>query len=98
VCEIKFSKFILQRLVKKPAFVFHGKCSHPIPMASLNKQSMIAGTSSRNELLAAIDEAVSELVNIVSAMNEDEVNMVPYKDSWTAGQLLRHGTKSSMWI
>ncbi|MBC7875113.1 MAG: DinB family protein [Ferruginibacter sp.] len=41
-----------------------------------------------------IGEAISELVNLVSSMDENSVNAVPYKDSWTAGQLSRHITKS----
>ena len=56
---------------------------------------MITETSPKNELLTAIDEAISELVGIVSPMDEKKINEVPYKDSWTVGQLFRHVTKTN---
>jgi hypothetical protein len=56
---------------------------------------MITKTSNKTELLNTIDEAVSELLQLMSALEENKVNAVPYKDSWTAGQLFRHVTKST---
>lgn len=55
---------------------------------------MITETSHKKELLAAIDEAVSELQALMSSLDENKINTVPYKDSWTPAQLLRHVTKS----
>ena len=49
----------------------------------------------QNELLAAIDEVVLQLLNLMSSLDENEINTVPYKNSWTAGQLFRHVTKST---
>lgn len=56
---------------------------------------MITETSDKNELFTAIDEAVFQLLALMSALDENKINTVPYKDSWTAGQLLRHVTKST---
>ena len=56
---------------------------------------MITETSNKNELLTAIEEEVSQLRNLVSSLDEDRINSIPYKDSWTAAQLLCHVTKST---
>ncbi|MEO6452453.1 MAG: DinB family protein [Ginsengibacter sp.] len=56
---------------------------------------MITETSDKNELFTAIDEAVSELVSLMSSLDENQINSVPYQDSWTAAQLLTHVTKST---
>ena len=56
---------------------------------------MITETSTKDELFSAIDETVSEMVGLMSSLGENQINSLPYKDSWTAGQLLRHVTKST---
>jgi DinB superfamily len=56
---------------------------------------MITETSGKTELLTTIDEAVSELQGLMLNLDENKINTVPYKDSWTAGQLFRHVTKST---
>ena len=56
---------------------------------------MITETSDKKELLTAIDEPVSQLLELMSSLDETKINTVPYKDSWTAGQLFRHVTKST---
>jgi DinB superfamily len=55
---------------------------------------MITQTSTKEELLTAVDEAIGELVGLMSSLGETQVNTVPYEDSWTAGQLFNHVTKS----
>jgi len=47
-----------------------------------------------NKILSAIAEAVSEISNLMAAVDEEKVNTVPYEGSWTAPQLLRHVSKS----
>jgi phage-related protein len=47
-----------------------------------------------NEILSATSDAISELAELMSAVDDDKVNTVPYEGSWTAPQLLRHVTKS----
>ena len=55
---------------------------------------MATETLNTNEILSATSDAVSELTDLMSAVDEDKVNTVPYDGSWTAPQLLRHVTKS----
>jgi len=54
----------------------------------------ITATSPKDELLTAIDEPLSEMLELMSRLDTIEVNKVPYKDSWTAGMLFRHLSKS----
>jgi hypothetical protein len=54
----------------------------------------ISKTSGKNEILAAIDEALSRMQELMSELDNSRVNRVPYKDSWTAGMLFRHVSKS----
>lgn len=56
---------------------------------------MITETSDKKELLIAIDEVVLSLQGLMSSLDGNTINTVPYKDSWTAGQLFRHVTKST---
>ena len=56
---------------------------------------MLREMSDKKELLSTIDETVTELQHLVLAIDENKINTVPYKDSWTAGELLRHVTKST---
>lgn len=56
---------------------------------------MITETAGKKELLTAIDESLSQLLQALSALDEKGLNTVPYPDSWTAGELLRHITKST---
>ncbi|HMJ47041.1 MAG TPA: DinB family protein [Ferruginibacter sp.] len=56
---------------------------------------MITEISSKDDLFMAIDKAVSEMVSLMSSLNETSINSIPYKGSWTAGQLLEHVTKST---
>jgi hypothetical protein len=55
---------------------------------------MITQTSTKEEILIAIGEAVSDMGGLMSSLDESQVNTVPYEDSWTAGQLFNHVTKS----
>jgi hypothetical protein len=52
-------------------------------------------TINKTDLLDQIDEVVSQLIDLMSTLDENEVNIIPYKDSWTAGQLFQHITKST---
>jgi hypothetical protein len=56
---------------------------------------MISATTDRQEILAAIDETVSKLLQLATSLDDSKINVVPYKDSWTAGQLMEHVTKST---
>ena len=47
-----------------------------------------------NELLADFTAATSELLQLLSLLSEEELNMVPFPGSWTAGQVGHHLLKS----
>ncbi|MCW3117261.1 MAG: hypothetical protein JWM28_1343 [Chitinophagaceae bacterium] len=49
----------------------------------------------KDVLITAIEETVSELLDMMASIDESKINTVPYKDSWTAAQLSRHLTKSN---
>jgi DinB superfamily len=55
---------------------------------------MITETSTKEEILTAVGEAVSDMGGLMASIDESQVNTVPYEDSWTAGQLFSHVTKS----
>ncbi len=55
---------------------------------------MITETANKKELLTAIEEPVSHLLELMAPLSEAQVNKIPYKHSWTAAQLVRHVTKS----
>ena len=48
----------------------------------------------KNEIIIAIGDTVSQLTDLMSSVENDKINIVPYEGSWTASQLLRHVTKS----
>jgi hypothetical protein len=56
---------------------------------------MITEKLNRKELFVSLDETTSELVKVVSAFNEQEINTTPFKDSWTAAQVADHVNKSN---
>lgn len=55
---------------------------------------MATGTLDTNQVTSATGDAISELTDLLAAVDEDKVNTIPYEGSWTAPQLLRHVTKS----
>lgn len=55
---------------------------------------MTTETSATSEILTATGDAIAQLTELMSAVDEEKVNTIPYEGSWTAPQLLRHVTKS----
>ena len=49
----------------------------------------------KNELFVSIDKVMSLVIEIFASLDERKINSVPFKDSWTAAQLMRHITKST---
>jgi len=47
-----------------------------------------------NETIDATADAITALTKLMSEVDEYKVNTIPYPNSWTAPQLLRHVTKS----
>ena len=44
----------------------------------------------QKEIHIAIDETLSELLDVVSSFNEDQFNLILSKDSWTPGEVAQH--------
>lgn len=55
---------------------------------------MATETVDKNKIITAIGDAVLQLIALMSSVENNKINMVPYEGSWTAPQLLRHVTKS----
>jgi DinB superfamily len=55
---------------------------------------LVTVTADKKELLASIHEPISGMLDLMSQLDDVKVNTVPYKDSWTAGMLFRHVSKS----
>ena len=55
---------------------------------------MITASSEKSELLNSIGKAISEMDALISSLDENQINTVPFKDSWTAAQVSRHVSKS----
>src|ERR1700719_3881614 len=55
---------------------------------------IVKETIEKKGLLASTDRAISGMLDLMLLLNNDEVNTVPYKDSWTAAMLFRHVSKS----
>ena len=56
---------------------------------------MLTDTIDATKVLRSIDSLSLELLDLVNPLNEKTINAVPFKDSWTAAQLLSHVTKST---
>lgn len=54
---------------------------------------MNAETLDQATLLSSLDETGSQLEELLSSLDDNELNIVPYEGSWTAGMLYRHITK-----
>lgn len=49
----------------------------------------------RDQLITDIQTTIAELLQVISAFKDDEINIVPFEGSWTAGQVAEHVLKSS---
>lgn len=49
----------------------------------------------REQLLKDVEKTVTELLQTLSAFNDNTFNTVPFEGSWTAGQVTEHVLKSS---
>lgn len=46
-------------------------------------------------LFTMLDNTSSQLLSLISSLDQTELNTIPFKDSWTAAQLASHVTKSN---
>jgi len=56
---------------------------------------MVTETKVKEEVLCEIDATVFKYLNIMLTLGERRINSIPFKDSWTPGQLFNHVTKST---
>jgi hypothetical protein len=49
----------------------------------------------KQNVLNSINDTAGQIESYVTPLNEDRLNTVPYQNSWTAAQLLRHLVKST---
>ena len=59
---------------------------------------MIQEKISTSELFAAYHDFSTEMMKLAALLTEKQINTIPFKDSWTAGQLMEHVTKSNTGI
>ncbi len=56
---------------------------------------MIKDIPGTRQLFESLDDVFSEVIELISSLGDVEINTIPFKDSWTAGQLTSHITKSN---
>lgn len=59
---------------------------------------MIQEKINTSELFASYYDITSELTRQTASLTEKQINTIPFKNSWTAGQLMEHVTKSNTGI
>ncbi|MDQ2719959.1 MAG: DinB family protein [Bacteroidota bacterium] len=59
---------------------------------------MATEKSKTKELFESLDGIALEILQIISSLNEIEVNTIAFEDSWTPAQLISHVTKSNKGI
>lgn len=52
----------------------------------------------KKEIIAQISKTYNGLTNLIISFSPEEMNMIPFKDSWTAAQVITHITKSNISI
>lgn len=53
-------------------------------------------TSQKKQISAAINTTINDLSLLLSSVNEEQINVVPFAGSWTAGQLSKHVLMSNL--
>ena len=56
---------------------------------------MISKNSNTDELIAAIVREFTAMGDAILHLSETEINEIPFENSWTAAQVVRHVTKSA---
>jgi DinB family protein len=60
-----------------------------------NNLIMVTEKSDTQQLFASLDKIWLEFSNLVSSIDEKDINIVPFEDSWTIAQLATHVKKSN---
>jgi hypothetical protein len=56
---------------------------------------MTTEKSTQQELIREIDDTISQFIDMISMLDNGQINEIPYENSWTAGQLFNHIQKST---
>jgi DinB superfamily len=56
---------------------------------------MVIEKLNTQELFTSLDEIWTAFLNLVSSVDEQDINIVPFEDSWTVAQLATHVIKSN---
>lgn len=54
---------------------------------------MTTDTLDTKELMASLDDTATQLLDALATFNEDEINVVPFENGWTAAQVAEHLAK-----
>lgn len=55
---------------------------------------MIKNTLNTSTLFSSLEKTLSDLLQLISSTDSSTINMIPFKDSWSAAQVVAHITKS----
>ncbi len=56
---------------------------------------MIKNTLNTSTLFSSLENTSSGLLQLISSADSSTINMIPFKDSWSAAQVVAHITKSN---
>jgi hypothetical protein len=56
---------------------------------------MVTEKLNTKELFASLDEITSEFLKVILSFHEEQINKVPFENSWTAAQVADHVNKSN---
>ncbi len=56
---------------------------------------MIKNTLNTSTLFSSLENTSSDLLKLISSADSSTINMIPFKDSWSAAQVVAHITKSN---
>ncbi len=56
---------------------------------------MIKNTLNTSTLFSSLENTSSRLLQLISSADSSTINMIPFKDSWSAAQVVAHITKSN---
>jgi hypothetical protein len=56
---------------------------------------MVTEKLNTKELFASLDEITSEFLKVILSFDEEQINKVPFENSWTAAQVADHVNQSN---
>jgi hypothetical protein len=62
---------------------------------NMSEMMCMVKIDSSKELISEFENAAKELTELISSMDQEQINKLPFEGSWTAGQLAQHLIKSN---